>query len=64
MPSLTTCLKNAGSELDPGDKAAIISRARELRMDGVSAPEAAQRSVDEQISYVQDELARAEGEDA
>lgn len=64
MPSLTTCLKKAGAALDPADKAAIIARARELRLDGTPATEAAQRSVDEQISYVQDELARLEGEDS
>lgn len=55
--SLTSALKKAGPDLDVEDKAAIISRSRELRAEGQSVADAARASVDERIAYVQNELA-------
>lgn len=52
MGSLTTCLKKAGDAIDPGDKAAVIARARELRAKGLTPTAAAAQAVQEQLAQV------------
>lgn len=52
MGSLTTCLKKAGDAIDPGDKAAVIARARELRAKGLTPTAAAAQAVQEQLAAV------------
>lgn len=56
MPSLTSCLKKAGSVIDAADRAAIIERARILRAEGVATGEAAVRAVQDRMALVQQEL--------
>ena len=51
--SLTTCLKKAGNALHAQDKSAILSRARELRGQGLAANDAAMKAVDERLAEVQ-----------
>jgi Large polyvalent protein associated domain 38 len=61
MPSLTTCLKKAGTFIDAQDKAAILGRVRELRASGLSAGEAATQAVDERLQAVQMDLDAVDG---
>jgi len=47
MPSLTTCLKQAGDVLPAELRTAILKRAEELRQQGIPAAEVAKRAVAE-----------------
>ena len=62
--SLTACIKKAGEFLDPQDKTKILSRARELRADGLTAKQAGRQAVDEVLESVQAELNSMGGMDA
>ena len=53
MGSLTSCLKKAGTALDPEHRAAVQERTRELRAAGKSVAEAAAQAVEERITAVQ-----------
>ena len=61
--SLTNCLTKAGNLLPPGDKSAILERAREYRQDGMSTTAAAARAVTEQLRQVQVDLDKAVRQD-
>jgi hypothetical protein len=54
--SLTSCLKKAGDAITTADRAAILSRARELRAEGVDTKTAAVQAVQERIDTVDAEL--------
>jgi hypothetical protein len=47
MPSLTTCLRQAGNLISPELRAAILRRAEELRGQGLPEPDVAKRAAAE-----------------
>lgn len=52
--SLTSCLKKAGTNLRPEDKAAILANARALRATGLSAKEAGVQAIKQSAQKVDD----------
>jgi hypothetical protein len=55
--SLTTCIKKAGAALDATDRAALLSRSRELRKTGINATDAGKSAVSGRVAELRAEMA-------
>lgn len=60
MPSLTTCLKQAGAYLSDDHKRAILAEANKLRAAGKTADEAAREAIKARAAHVSEALASSE----